>query len=228
MKILMNDAMAGVIAGMVQSDAPLSHDDLDSAFTRFGLQAGDPGRRDPTGPVGKMRRVKAVLTFATDNRPAAGGDLALFILGRLRGQGAFRSGATYSIPVEMTANLRAELQRQGFRFTSDGEVLPELLDELDGVEATNALRHYARRARAGASDAVLVSGTSKNLLEATARHVLTERVGSYNGHMPFPGTMLHAFKALGIDAVTGGEDALRSQLSTDRIERLYQCLYLAH
>ena len=101
-----------------------------------------------------------------------------------------------------------------------------LNNQLAGKELTDALRAYVRRAREGADDGALVTGTGKDLIEAVARHVLVERVGTYNESMDFAGTLFHAFRELGFTHLTGQEPALRSQLAADGVARLYQCLYL--
>lgn len=49
------------------------------------------------------------------------------------------------------------------------------IETLSGATLTEALRGYAKRAMEGADDSALVTGTAKDLLEATARHVLVER-----------------------------------------------------
>ena len=88
------------------------------------------------------------------------------------------------------------------------------------------LRTYVRRVQRGASDAALVTGTGKDLLEATARHVLERSGKSYAGK-DFPGTLFHAFDAVGLPTPTGGViDAVNKQLSRDGIERVAQVLYL--
>ena len=77
-------------------------------------------------------------------------------------------------------------------FDRDGNLAPRMLDGLSGRDLTEALQVYVDRARRGSTDAPLVAGTSKDLLEAIARHVLVERTNGYNEHMPFPGTLLMA------------------------------------
>ena len=222
-----NEAIAAAVSRIIDQDSPLSHDDLDTAFGRFGLAKGDLGRADAQGrPIGKHRRVKAVLTYAVDNAPEKGGKLVEYLLARLRGGGSFRQGSPSSLSGDDVANLRSVLAGEGFTLTDDGALLPVTLDNLEGRALTDALLRYVQRAREGVEDAALQSGTSKDLMEATARHVLNERAGGASDHMPFPGTLLQAFHALGYTHITGNEFKLRDQLSDDRIERVHQCLYL--
>jgi hypothetical protein len=87
---------------------------------------------------------------------------------------------------------------EGFTLTSEGDLLQELLDSLSGVKLTEALRTYVRRAKRGAGDAALVTGTGKDLLEATAAHVLEQRTGTYPSTVNFPTLLAQAYMNLGI------------------------------
>lgn len=80
------------------------------------------------------------------------------------------------------------------------------------------LRRYAQRAARAADDSPLVVGTSKDLLEATAAHVLVQWYGTYDPGANFPMLLGRAFAALGLDSVgpqQQGEPAQR------RVERAY-------
>jgi hypothetical protein len=76
-------------------------------------------------------------------------------------------------------NLREAFTSEGFQLTETGELVPTVLDSLNGSELTEALKAYVRRARRGVLDAALVTGTGKDLVEAVARHVLIQRYGNY-------------------------------------------------
>ena len=91
-------------------------------------------------------------------------------------------------------------------------------DGLTGSEATDALRRYAARAARAADDSPLIVGTSKDLLEAVAAHVLDQRYGTYDARANFPTLLGQAFAALGLDSIgppQPGEPAQR------RVERAY-------
>ncbi|MDR5671430.1 abortive infection family protein, partial [Burkholderia cenocepacia] len=66
-------------------------------------------------------------------------------------------------------------------------------------------------ARRGALDSPLLAGTAKDLLEATAAHVLVQKWGTYPSTSNFPTLLGQAFTALGLatpsDAVISGEPA---------------------
>lgn len=228
MSLRVDDAIGGAVARLIPTTAaPPTHEDLDVGFARFGLAPGDPGREDANHrPIGKARRVKAVLTYAADRDPEAGGRLIEYLLARLRGGGGFRVDSPNCLEADDVENLRTLLRSEGLSLGEDGTLAPLLLEHLTGRELTNALRVYVRRALEGADDAALVTGTGKDLVEAVARHVLVERVGSYNESMDFAGTLFHAFREIGVTQITGQEPGLRSQLAPDGIARVYQCLYL--
>jgi hypothetical protein len=63
---------------------------------------------------------------------------------------------------------------------------------------TSALEAYVRRARRGSEDAALLVGTGKDLLEATAAHVISERYCAYSQQANFPTLLGQAFTMLGL------------------------------
>ena len=73
-----------------------------------------------------------------------------------------------------------------------------LLDNLSGRDLDDALRAYIRRAQSGSSDAALVTGTGKDLLEATAAYVLQKVYNNYSDQANFPTLLGQAFVALNI------------------------------
>jgi hypothetical protein len=80
---------------------------------------------------------------------------------------------------------------------------PASLDTLSGAKLTEALEGYVRRARRGSEDAALLVGTGKDLLEATAAHVIHERYGQYPQQANFPTLLGQAFVALGLAIPAG-------------------------
>ena len=123
---------------------------------------------------------------------------------------------------DTVTQLRAAFGRAGFELDPEGNLRPTVLENLEGVELTEALSAYVRRAQRGASDAELLIGTAKNLEEATVRHVLKERTGDYatagkGSH--FPTALYNAFYALGL---TGSE----AKLDDDPYRALQKALFL--
>lgn len=68
----------------------------------------------------------------------------------------------------------------------EGSIAPLALESLSGRALTDVLRVYVARATRGIEDAALVIGTSKDLMEAVAAHVLKELWGQYPQRANFP------------------------------------------
>jgi hypothetical protein len=221
MELRITVPMAGALAELFPPESPISHYVLDRSFERFQLREFDPRRLDPN--AGKIKRVREVLTEAAHQDPVKGGQLLLHLIDLLRGAGEFprlaQSGALTS--------LRGALRSAGLSIADDGTVAPLSLDGLSGRELTTALRVYVERARRGDTDAPLVAGTAKDLAEATARHVLVERGGTYSESMGFQGTLHNAFSAIGMTPVGPSQwQEILKQLDSDPAQRVQQCVYL--
>lgn len=192
-----------------------THSDLTYLFERGGLSHADPPK-----PAGKERRVRAVLGWALENNEPAGRQLVRALIEALRGSGGFRAESENYVGNDVIENARAAFRPEGFDLWPDGQLLPIAFEGLRGREATDALRRYAERAARGAEDDPLVVGTSKDLLEATALHVLRERRGIDDAHQPFPSLLGLAFTELGLAAQ--GE-ARPDERAACRVERaLYE------
>lgn len=173
-----------------------SHSDLDFQIGRAKLQSADPKAQRQL--VGKAKRVRAVLSWALENNQPAGELLVESLLSFLRSCGGFRSTSPNYVGAEPTTNAIAAFRAEGFTLTEDGELRPQLLENLTGPALTAALESYVRRAKRGVEDAALLTGTSKDLLEATAAHILLERNGSYPQGANFEALLGMAFVALGL------------------------------
>jgi hypothetical protein len=107
------------------------------------------------------------------------------------------------------------------RLESDGDLRPVVLDYLEAVEARDTLRGYVRRIRQGSIDDALVIGTGKDLLEATAAHVVARTYGSYNASLNFPTLLGQAFVAVGL-ATPAGPTSSDESVVRDVERRLYE------
>jgi hypothetical protein len=116
----------------------------------------------------------------------------------VRGCGGFRPASQNYVGAEAIENAIAAFRTEGFVLTSDGELQPVVLESLSGAALTAALEAYVRRAKLGADDAALLTGTGKDLLEATAAHILVERYGSYSKSANFEGLLGQAYVAMGL------------------------------
>jgi Abortive infection C-terminus len=173
-----------------------SHSALGDQIERAGLVAADPNRSGK--PIGKAKRVRAILHWAIENDLAAGERLVAGLITLVRGCGGFRDGSPNFTGGDVIADAIDAFRMEGFDLGRDGDLRPLVLDGLAGKEMTAALRAYVRRAKRGAEDAALLTGTGKDLVEATAAHVLTERFGAYPTTANFPTLLGQAFVALGL------------------------------
>src|SRR6266536_2182136 len=90
-----------------------SHDELSSDFRRVGLQAGEAVSQFPGEQVGKMRRVRAVLTHALDHNVAAGDRLIPILIARLRATGSFRPAGQEYAGTELIEAAREAFRHAG-------------------------------------------------------------------------------------------------------------------
>jgi hypothetical protein len=97
------------------------------------------------------------------------------------------------------ATCVAAFEAEPVELTTDGLLRPRNLEGLSGRALSDALRSYVTRAARGREDSVLLSGTSKDIIEATAAHVLTERFGSYSEQADFATLLGQAFVAVGLE-----------------------------
>lgn len=176
-----------------------SHSDLETVIRRSGLLESDP-HQDPAVRVGKQKRVRSVLSWALDNDPGAGATAVVGFLSMIKGCGGFRPASPNYCGEDPIATSIDAFRDEAVELTTDGQLRPRLLSSLSGRSLTVALRSYVMRAQQGHSDSILLAGTDKDLLEATAAHVLTERFGSYPEQADFPTLLGQAFYSLGLEA----------------------------
>ena len=184
-----------------------SHSDLEFEIKRAGLTAGDPKAQGQT--VGKAKRIRATLSWALEHDANAGGQLVHSLVASVRGYGGFRDSSPNYVGRNAFENLIAAFDAEGYDLSIDGQLRPKLLENLSGVALTDALKTYIRRAKRGADDAALVTGTGKDLLEAVAAHILQQRYGGYSPTSNFPTLLGQVFGELGLatpqDPVQAGE-----------------------
>lgn len=218
MALPITDTIAAAVAQLVddsKSDGEYrepSHSDIEFCIKRSGLESADPKLQGQV--IGKAKRVRAVLYWALDNDPNAGAKFIEQLLSKVRALGGFREGSPNFVSVEAIRNLAAAFDAEGFVLSNDGDIRPKVLDSLTGKELSGALMSYARRARKGAEDAALVVGTGKDLIEATAAHVLQTKFGSYPLHANFQALLGQAYIALEMavpeEPVQPGEPVIRA------------------
>ncbi|HEI9783064.1 abortive infection family protein [Serratia marcescens] len=192
-----------------------SHSDLEFAIARAGLAIADPKSQGQT--VGKAKRVRAVLYWALEHDLMAGEKLFETIFTKVKVLGGFREHSPNYVGQDAIKGAIEAFKVEGLILAIDGSIQTQSLDSLHGRALTDALRIYSNRARKGAEDAALLSGTSKDLLEATAAHVLTQKYGSYPQQSNFQALMGQAFIALGL--ATPEEEYKSSEAPQRSMER---------
>lgn len=189
-----------------------SHSAIAAVVAASDLKAVDPARRPQ--PIGKEKRVRGILDWALTNDAPRGGAFVRKLLAEIRGCGGFRPQSPNFVGEDPIANAIDAFAAAGFLLGSDGDLRPQILTNLEGAATTAALRAYVARIRHGYMDSALVVGTGKDLLEATAAHVLVERYGSEpSPSINFPTLLGQAFTVVGLatpqDPVKSGEPQFR-------------------
>lgn len=172
-----------------------SHGDIEFHVNAAGLAVHDP-RQQGQATIGKARRVRAILYSAMETDSVGASKFAFGFLSKVRASGGFREGSTNYVGREVIANAKVAFDSEGFILGEDGSLSAKLLGSLRGPAMTNALRAYAIRAQKGAEDAALVTGTGKDLLEATAAHALETLNGTYPKSANFQALLGMSFIAL--------------------------------
>lgn len=180
-----------------------SHSEIAFQIDKAGLSRVDPNQRGQT--LGKAKRVRSVLYWALENDERRGGDFVARLLSHIRGCGGFRDSSPNYVGKEAIQVAVDAFGSQGFDLTSDGELQPKVLDNLTGTLLTEALESYVRRAKKGATDAALLAGTGKDLLEATAAHAIVSKYGDYAKQSNFPTLLAQAFVALDMSIPDDGK-----------------------
>ena len=173
-----------------------SHSEIEFQIKRAGLTAGDP---IPQGMVvGKAKRVRAVLSWGLEHAPNNTEVFVAGLIAHIRGCGGFRKGSPNFVGDEAIEDAAEAFRAEGYVLSAEGDLRPTVLDTLAGALLTSALEAYVRRARRGSEDAALLVGTGKDLLEATAAHVISERYCAYSQQANFPTLLGQAFTMLGL------------------------------
>ncbi len=222
-KAPVNDAIMVAVARLVD-DAQSgtrepSHSDIEFQISRAGLSPGDPKSQGQT--VGKAKRVRAVLYWGLEHSPDKAESFVAALIALVRGKGGFRAGSSNFVGEEAILDARDAFRSEGYVLSAEGELYSSTLDNLAGVSMTTALEAYVRRAQRGSEDGALLVGTGKDLLEATATHVITEKYGQYSQQANFPTLLGQAFTVLGL--ATPQSPAQPGESPHRRVERsLYE------
>ena len=219
---MVSDEVTAALARFFDGGLGPSHDELTRLIDRAGLGAVDPRRDDPV--AGKTKRVRAVLWYASENDGEAGDKLIPALIGALRASGSFRPNEPNYVSSSVVTALQSALDAVGYQLTDDGLLRPKSMEGLEGAALTAALGVYVRRARTAGDDAALEIGSAKELCEATARHVLVERGGSYPTHGNFLTTLWQAYDALELARPT--DEVTKAVLTGDAWSNVEQAAFL--
>ena len=200
-RLPINDTIIAAIAQLVDDSKTTdhrepTHSEIEFYVTQARLSAHDPKNQGQT--VGKAKRVRAVLHGAMLEDEAGGSKLIASLLAKVRACGGFRPSSPNYVGNEAITNARLAFDAEGFHLADDGSVGPKVLSALRGHELTAALSAYAARAQRGSEDAALLTGTSTDLMEATAAHVLETINGSYPSNANFHGLLGMAYMTLSL------------------------------
>lgn len=193
-----------------------AHWEIEQRIDQAGVRDGDPGRQSAK-PVGKFKRVWGTLSWALSNNTVGGEKLVASLISTIQGCGGFRSTSSNYCGAEAISNLASAFEVEGWELTNDGVLQPRLLDGLTGKALTAALKTYADRARRGVLDNPLLTGTAKDLLEATAGHVIEQKFGRPPQVTNFPTLLAQAFMA--IDLAIPDGPATKGKPEQQRAER---------
>lgn len=193
-----------------------SHSEIKDLFSKTGLTDGDPNKNG-TLPVGKTKRVRAALDWAIEYNPSGGERFIASLFSLVKSSGGFRQESQNYIGDESFKNLKAPLKSLGVTLDEDGTLAPIALESFSGKEYVEHLKQYISRAKKGVEDAALLVGTSKDLMEAVAAHVVTEKWGLYPSHANFPTLLGQAFTALNMATGTKNQEkaSYSSKLETN-------------
>lgn len=198
-RIPLNHTLAQPIANIVDdsqtdSRAP-SHSQIEFIVTRLSLEQGDPKTKG--APVGKAKRVRAIISWGIDNNQDAAEKFAYELIVLVVNSGGFQTGSDY-IGEKAILNLITALKTVNVDLTKDGILSFRILTNLSKEEYTEALMLNVKRAKNGVEDAAFLVGIGKDLLEAVSLHVLEKKWGSIPDYKNFPLLLGQAFAALGI------------------------------
>lgn len=199
-KIILTDdiivAVSKIIDDSMTNRRDPSHSDLEFLIKKNGLEQGDPKLQGQI--VGKAKRIRYLLNWAAEDNLEGGEKFIIDLLNLVRGVGGFRYESSNYIGKEEAINLKKVLKNNGYNLDDQGNIGHLILDNLDEYEKEAALWAYVRRAKKGQEDAALLTGTSKDLLEAVAAHILLKKFGTYPQTVNFPTLLGQAFVSLGL------------------------------
>lgn len=197
-----------------------SHSEIDFLIEKFNLKEGDPKSKGFS--VGKTKRVRSVLSWAIENNSVLGEKFTLSFIQLIKSCGGFRQKSSNYVGAEGIKNLQDALKSQSIQLDNEGNLNNLILNNLNEIQMEEALWNYAKRAKKGQEDAALLTGTSKDLLEAVSAHILMKLWGTYPEKANFPNLLGQAFAALSLDTThTKNENDTEELKAKKRVNTAY-------
>ena len=190
----MNAEIASAMGRFFTGGTGPRHSVLTALFIRTGYGEDDP--YDPvTGSPNKETRVRTVL-LAAMRRTDRVRQLVDGLLAEMRVHGCF-DPAQASLDRAVVSAAQQAFGRSEWELTNDGRLqVAGLIDIASGGRP--ALDEQLDRLRRASDDPALLLGTSKELLESTAKFVLEELGVTYRANADFNELWYHARDRLGI------------------------------
>ena len=179
---------------------------LDAIFGKLAINSPETDRQGSS--ISKVTRLRRAFDQADARGEQAVVNLVKELIEEMRFKGVFSS--TDEQTQELVSALRASLVQAGARLTDEGRLEPLTLGpaiEAGGRETVNRLQS---RLRDPLLDPGAILGTSKDLLEATAKHLLKEHSPEVRaGDMP--GVVGQAMRAAGLSTIPGEIDSTNAK-----------------
>jgi hypothetical protein len=196
--------VAAAFARYFHDGAGPSHSKLTTAFlgASLGDVAPNPRGTSTDGP-NKAARVQRTVMAAV-RHPDRARPLVDALLSLLR-TGQYFDRARPAFDPDAFTTLARAFARQGWTLTPDGELLP--VGEIDlQTGGRDALDEQIARLRRNTDDPGVLIGSTKDLLEATAKFILTELSVPFSEKMSFDELWHHVRDRLGILPVQIAQD----------------------
>jgi hypothetical protein len=184
-----------------------SHDQLSDAATQAGVRTGDV-----RGVAGKGKRVRAMLSWALTEDPAAGARFVASVVTLVRVSGGFRSDSSNYCGDEPISGLRDEFAHEGWVLDAQGYLVVASLPS-GGSARTDALRGWAARLSVGLERSPIVPSEENDVLALASAWVVASRLNVPVGQQPSSVAFASAYSALGLSLPGMPTSALADELA---------------
>jgi hypothetical protein len=206
-----SEEIADALSRFFVNGAGPSHYQITEVFTRAELIAFDPAG-EVEGPIGKEKRVRAVLLEAAQHPSDRGSTCVRALIARLRSRGSFDAKSDAYAGDEIIAGAQRAFAIEGWTLAGDGQLSPTVLSLVQSAHIRPAIEAVIKRVGRGAEDPALLIGTAKELLETVSRYVVEELDEDVRAKADFEELVFSALRHLGLvpEHVTATDDATRA------------------